>query len=932
MRIPLATYRIQFRGGFGFRKAQEILDYLILLGISDIYASPIFKSKKGSTHGYDVVDSNEINPELGPVQDFDTLHSELQKRGMGWIQDIVPNHMAIDYENQMLSDVLENGPNSEYFNFFDIEWDHPYESIKGRLLAPFLGKFYGDCLESGEIQLRYDQNGFTVNYYELRFPLKVTSYGTILRHRLNSLKRKIGRDHPDFIKLLGILYSLKTIETEDEIAERCDQVRFIKRMLWEIYTTNDHMRNFLNENLEIFNGRSKDPDFNLLDSLLSEQFFRLSFWKVTTEETNYRRFFNINGLISLRVEEDAVFARTHQLILKLVEDGIFSGLRVDHIDGLYDPTEYLNRLRRKSDDLYLVVEKILDLHEDLPRIWPVQGTTGYDFINYLNGVFCKHANDREFKRLYQGFIQEKTLYKDLVYEKKKLIIDKDMSGDVDNLAHFLKRISGKDRYGNDITLNGLRRALVEVLACFPVYRTYMSEDVLEEDCWAYVEESIKKAKARRPDLLYELDFLHRFLCLEFGDHLSNEEKKNWIHWVMRFQQLSGPLMAKGFEDTTLYIYNRLLSLNEVGGNPAKFGISTKEFHKFAKRRKHDHPHSMNAGSTHDTKRGEDIRARINVLSEMPEEWDARIKIWNKLNREKKVSVNGSRAPDKNDEYFLYQTLIGSFPFYDSEMPEYVDRVKAYVVKAIREAKVHTAWLKPDTAYEEAFISFVEKLLLEPVDENPFLKSFIYFQKKVVHYGIFNSLSQTFVKIMSPGVPDFYQGSELWDLNLVDPDNRRPVDFEKRASMLQRIVQREDENVLELIDDLFTSVEDGGLKLFLIHQALKARKENAELFREGDYVPLEVEGTFNEYVLAFARTYEGRFAIAVAPRFFSTLVKNGEKPLGKEVWQDTRLVIPDNFPKSWTEVMAAGELTCEGTMEVGEILTKFPVALLVADQT
>ncbi len=497
-------------GDSAFRNAQQVLQYLMRLGISDIYASPIFKAKEGSPHGYDVVDPNEINPELGSVQDFETLTSELTRNGMGWLQDIVPNHMAVDHANKMLTDVLENGPNSQYFNFFDIEWNHPYESIKGRLLAPFLGKFYGECLENGEIQVRYDQNGFTVNYYDLQLPLKVASYATILRHRLNILKRRVGRDHPDFIKLLGILYVIRNIETEEDTSERYDQIRFIKRILWELYTTNDYIRHFLNDNLEIFNGKS-NPDYNLLDSLLSEQYFRLSFWKVTTEETNYRRFFNINGLISLRVEDDAVFAMTHQLILKLVNESKFTGLRIDHIDGLYDPTGYLQRLRRKTSDIYMIVEKILDPQEELPRVWPVQGTTGYDFINYLNGIFCNHTNRRAFKRLYCAFIQEKISYKDLVHEKKMLIIDKDMSGDVDNLAHLLKRISGNDRYGNDITLTGLRRAVVEVLAFFPVYRTYVSEEIFNENCRAHIEEAIRKAKAKRPDLIYELDYLQRFL-------------------------------------------------------------------------------------------------------------------------------------------------------------------------------------------------------------------------------------------------------------------------------------------------------------------------------------------------------------------------------------------------------------------------------------
>ncbi len=931
MRIPSATYRIQFNPPFGFKNAKRIIPYLTELGISDVYASPIFKARKGSTHGYDVVDPNQLNPELGGMEDFEGLTEELKNYGMGWIQDIIPNHMAYDYENQMLMDVLENGESSEYFHFFDIEWNHPYESIRGRLLAPFLGRFYGESLEDGEIQLKYDDTGLTINYYNLRFPLKIESYVNVFTHKLSTLKKKLGDDHPDFTKLLGILYVLKTLPSREEINERYDQTRFVKRMLWELYTKNQEIKRFVDENIETFNGEKGNPEsFNLLDNLLSEQLFRLSFWKVATEEINYRRFFNINELISLRIEDEDVFNHTHSLIFKLVEEEKISGLRVDHIDGLYDPTDYLKKLREKAGEIYIVVEKILDPEEELPSYWPVQGTTGYDFLNYVNSIFCERKNERKFDKIYSGFTGFKASYGDLVCEKKRLIIGKHMAGDVDNLAHLMKGISSRYRHGGDITLYGLKRAIVEVMTLFPVYRPYISAEVFSETDRSYVKEAVKKAAQSNPGLLYELNFIERFLLLKSRDYLAEEEKKQWVHFVMKFQQFTGPLMAKGFEDTILYIYNRLLSLNEVGGNPSKFGISLEKFHSLNKKRVSSWPHSLTTTSTHDTKRGEDIRARINVLSEIPQEWDSNIKRWGKINRRKKRAVNGRNVPDRNDEYFFYQTLIGAFPFDATEYPTFIERLKNYIIKAVREAKVHTAWLKPDEDYEDAYISFVEEIL-QPSEENQFLKEFVPFQKKVAYYGIFNSLSQTLIKITSPGVPEFYQGTELWDLNLVDPDNRRPVDFEKRRSFLRDISSKIETDVLSLITKLFSSKEDGRLKLFMIYRALQAKNENSEVFQNGVYIPIEVRGTFKDHIVAFARNYGNTWVVTIAPRLLTTLIKEGELPLGQHVWDNTHIILPEGAPFLWKDAIATQLIEGGKILPMSEVLKHFPVALLMSKE-
>jgi len=931
VRIPRATYRIQFNPSFGFQGAKQIVSYLAELGISDLYASPIFKARKGSPHGYDVVDQNQINPDLGSESDFEELAMELSEHELGWLQDIIPNHMAYSHENTTLMDIFENGQASDFYTFFDVEWDHPYEGIRARVLAPFLGTFFGEALENGQIKLSYDYRGLWLTYLDMRFPLKIESYLNIFTYDLGELKAKLGRDDPDFIKLLGIVYVLKNLPSREENRERHAQTTFAKRMLWELYSTNEHIKLFVDTNIAVFNGDPENPrSFNLLDNLLSEQHFRLSFWKVATEEINYRRFFNINGLISLKIEDDAVFDHTHSLTFELLKEGKFSGLRIDHIDGLYDPTRYLKRLREKVGQTYVVAEKILEMGEQLPLVWPVQGTSGYDFLNYVNGIFCKKDNERKFTRIYSHFTNLKISFEELVYEKKKLVLEKHMAGDVDNVANLLKKASSRDRHGGDITLYGLKMAMVEVMARFPVYRTYISEEVFRDEDGFNINTAVDQALQNNPGLMHELQFIRRFLLLELGDYLSEEDKKNCLHFVMRFQQFTGPLMAKGFEDTTLYIYNRLLSLNEVGGFPQTFGISLEEFHDLNKNRNEFWTHSLNATSTHDTKRGEDVRARLNVLSELPEEWERNIKEWNKMNSKKKRTLNSLRVPDKNDEYFIYQTLVGAFPFDDEDYPSFVERMKNYVIKAVREAKIHTAWLAPDHDYEDACISYIE-LILDTSKPNEFLKTFIPFQKKVAHYGILNSLSQTLIKITSPGVPDFYQGADLWDLNLVDPDNRRPVDFKKRRTLLRDISDGIQEDISSFIAELLRTKEDGRIKLFVIWMGLKARNLHPQVFREGKYIPLEVVGKFRDHVVAFARNHRKSWAVTVTPRFLVTLESDGEYPLGTEVWHDTHMFLPKGSPMEWNNMLSGEVVGNSNPVRISEVLHRFPVALLLAEE-
>ena len=929
MRIPVSTYRIQFRKEYDFAAATAIVPYLAELGISDLYASPIFKARAGSSHGYDVVDPTQLNPELGTHEDFDALVSAVQQQKMGWLQDIVPNHMAYDSQNLWLMDVLENGADSDSFDYFDIDWNHAYEDIRERVLAPLLGNLYSDCLENGEIKLAYDETGLSVNYFGLRLPVRIESYARFITYHLGQLTKALGRRHPDFVKLLGILYLIKNIPSEAKGRERYDQVAFVKGLLWELHEQNEAVKELFAANVQSFNGEVGNPEsFNLLDSLLSEQFYRLSFWKVGAEEINYRRFFTVNELISVKVEEIKVFHKTHSLIAQLVEDGIFAGVRIDHIDGLYDPAEYLERLREKVGDVYITVEKILELTEALPTSWQIQGTSGYEFLNYVNGLFCNTANESAFTHFYQTFTGVTADYDRLSAEKKGLITDKNLAGDVENLAQRLKRIAAQTRSGGDFTAYGLKRALSEILALFPIYRTYTASDTVSDTDRRIIGETIAAAKKHLPLLVRELEYIETILLREDSYYLTDDQKAERLRFVMRMQQLTGPLMAKGIEDTLLYVYNRLLSLNEVGGNPSHFGIDRSQFHTFNQHKVQYWLHAMNTTSTHDTKRGEDVRARLNVLSEIPDEWSKQVKHWADINFSQKVRLGGRTIPDRNDEYFLYQTLVGSFPFAEAEFPEFVDRVKDYVIKAVREAKVHTAWLRPDSDYEEGFSAFVDRLLATP-ETNEFLNRFKPFQARIAEYGIFNSLSQVLIKNVAPGVPDLYQGDEFWNLSFVDPDNRRPVAYKERLAALEQIKVKVLHDPIALIDDLFATRTNGNIKLFLTYQLLQARKNFVDLFQQGDYQPLEVSGALQNHVVAFARRFEGEAAIAIAPRFLTNLIQSGERPLGTAVWQDTQINLPSGFSPTWTNVITAQPLQSQGTIAVGEALQHFPVALLIS---
>lgn len=915
MRPPIATYRIQFHPGFDFRAARSIVDYLADLGITDLYASPVFEARTGSPHGYDVTDPNRLNPELGGEAEFESLFFDLQNKGMGWLQDIVPNHMAFSPANRMLMDVFESGPDSAYYHFFDIDWDHYYPGLKGRVMTPFLGGPYGEALSDGLIRLVYNENGFCITYYDRAFPLSLDSYSNLLE--------PAAEGSP-------ILQILEALQSARKSADRARAIFQVKQDLWKRYQEDTRVRDAVDAAVQSHTLEPGEPEnLRRLDRLISRQFFRLAFWKRAGQEINYRRFFQINDLICLRAEDEAVFAHTHTLLLNLVREGKITGLRVDHVDGLADPAGYLRRLRSEAEDAFVVVEKILESDEEIPESWPIQGTTGYEFLNRVNGVLCRRENGERFERIYHEFTGMGEPLDHLTLRHRIDVLEDYLAGEMDNLTFRFKGVTARNRFGSDFSYRLLRDALSTIIARFPVYRSYLNPGPIRETDRRRIDSTMEKAKTDAPGLAPEIDFIHRVLLREFDDPALSAPDPEWQTLVARFQQLTAPLAAKGFEDTTLYVYNRLLSLNDVGGDPGEFGCSPAEFDEFNRRKIEGWPHGMNATATHDTKRGEDVRARITVLSEIPGQWEERLHRWREINRPLKTEVDGREIPDANESYLLYQTLLGSYPFDDHEVDQYVARIQDYFIKALREGERHSSWIDSDENYEQACTGFVERLL-DRSEDNPFLKDFLPFQNKIAFYGMINSLSQTLIKISAPGIPDFYQGTELWDLSLVDPDNRRPVDFAKRRIYLEEIQNGGDGDRLGLIRLLLSSPRDGRIKLFLIHQALKTRNAHSDLFATGGYLPLEVRGDLKSHLIAFARTSEDRWAMTVAPRFVTDLTAEGEFPLGPEVWQDTEIILPIDSPLRWRNVLTDEHLEDGAPIPAGVLLKHFPAAFCISE--
>lgn len=995
-RWPGATYRVQFNQDFRFLDAAGLVPYWHELGITDCYASPYLKASEGSRHGYDIVDHSRLNPELGSAEDYQAFVAELRQRGMGHILDFVPNHMGIaSNENAWFQDVLENGPSSRYANYFDIDW-HPLKSdLDCKVLLPVLGSQFGRALEDQELRLAFCQGAFYIHYYDRRFPIAPRSFELILRHRLDQLVTRASLDQARLVELQSILTAISHLPTRSEIAadrreERDREKEVIKRRLHRLCDECPAILEFIEENVAIFNGlRGVPGSFDLLDQLLQQQAYRLSLWRVAADEINYRRFFDVNELAAICMERSDVFDDAHQLVLRLFEEGLVDGLRIDHADGLYDPNRYLWQLQekrllqlarsefempggasgeipfewnvvqdalkdqfaeaRKSStpslilrSLYLLVEKILERTEKLPGDWPVHGTTGYEFLNCVNGLFVDGAQVRELDAVYIKAIGRNLDFDEMVYDAKRLILKVSMSSELHVLGHQLDRISEGNRWTRDFTRLGLIQALREVIACFPVYRTYTVERRILSRDRDYIEQAIESAKQRNPAVSCEVfDFIQSVLLHDAPAGTTVEEWDERKRFVGRFQQFTGPMMAKSVEDTAFYRFHRLISLNEVGGDPRRVGVSVDEFHQQNLERHKHRPLGMLTTSTHDTKRSEDVRARINVLSEIPREWKDTVSRWTRWNRKAKGKVAGTSAPSSNDEYLLYQILVGVWPLTPPELDErlsLISRIQAYMVKAVREAKEVSSWIAPNVEYEAALCQFIEAILRKD-SPHPFRNDFESFVDKISPIGLWNSLSQTLLKLTSPGVPDIYQGTELWDFSLVDPDNRRSVNFDLRRQFLNSVRcshESGDKDASGIANRLVINARDGRIKLFTIAKTLDERRRRSELFERGDYLPLQILGHGRDRACAFARVWKDQWSITVVPRLIVPLLTNWDAPpTGNTCWRDTRIVIPSRLAPSRMRNIFTGcpvaTRTPEAHLFVADALPDFPISLIVNEE-
>jgi (1->4)-alpha-D-glucan 1-alpha-D-glucosylmutase len=962
--VPCSTYRLQLNHLFTFPQATAVLAYLHDLGISDCYTSPFLMARPGSMHGYDVTDHTRFNPEIGSEEQFAEFAESLKQRGMGLVVDVVPNHMCITHpSNLWWWDVLENGPSSDYSHHFDIDWNPPKPELANKVLLPFLPDQFGLVLESQSIRALYDGGGFALDSLGTAFPLAPRSWSPLLERTLLKAKAKLSDTDGHVLELESIITAISHLPAREDtdlarVRERQREKEVIRRRVAALVEDSAVVNSSLKEVLSIINGAKGDPhSFDSLEKLLDDQAYRLSFWRVASDEINYRRFFDINDLAAIRVESPEVFAIVHRIPFELIQKSLVSGIRIDHPDGLFDPLRYFEDLQAQAPlpgygstnapghgsrrRVYLAAEKILVGNEELRPGWAIEGTTGYGFLNLVNGLFVDSSKARFFQRLYRKFTGWSQSYSDLIYESKRLVMQVSMSSELNVLSRRLDRISEQHRRTRDFTLESLRDALREVTACFPVYRTYIRTDTKrpDEQDEHYIRAAIKAAKRRNPATSGSVfDFIQDLLLLKDPDSIGEADRAERRLFVMRFQQLTGPVMAKGLEDTAFYRYCPLLSLNEVGGSPDRFGVATALFHGKNMARRRFWRNAMLASSTHDTKRSEDVRARINVLSEIPAEWYRAIRVWQRLNQEKRILVAGETVPSPNEEYFLYQTLLGAWPLSpmdDSGYADFVVRIHTYMEKALREAKVNTSWINPNTEYEAAFHSFLDAVL-DRSKNHAFLEQFAPFQSKIASAGIFNSLSQSVLKAAAPGLPDFYQGTEVWNFSLADPDNRRPVDYERLQAQLKQLQDAESGDRAALVQRLVAEPADGSLKLYVTRCALRFRQQHRQLFAKGSYLPLRASGEKNKHIVTFARFFRETAVLVLAGRFFTQLERDSRAPLGAEIWGDTEVVLRKQLPSGSYRNVFTGKTVSplqrngDVIIPVADAFAHLPVAMLVSD--
>ncbi|HEY1212833.1 MAG TPA: malto-oligosyltrehalose synthase [Bryobacteraceae bacterium] len=873
---PIATYRLQLHADFGFEAAASVADYLYDLGISHAYSSPYLQAAPGSKHGYDVVDHHKVNEELGGSEAYDHFCKRLGEYGLGQVLDIVPNHMAISgRRNRLWWDVLENGPASRYSSYFDIDWQPSEEKLRNKTLVPILGDHYGRVLNRGEITLARKGGEFFIKYFDHELPLAPLSLAPLLA----SAAAQTGSDYLAFIADSLSRLPKATSTSEADKTERHRDKEVIRGLLERLFGEVP----FIAESMDSVVKRV-NRDVDALDELLERQNFRLAYWRTAEQELGYRRFFDVNTLIGLRMEDPRVFADTHALILKWLREGVLDGIRIDHPDGLRDPRQYFRRLREEAPHVWILAEKILEPGETLRSDWPIDGTTGYDFLNEAGGLFVDPCNEEAFTRIYADFIGHEVEYDGVVRDNKQKVMREILGSDVNRLTTLFSDICESHRSRRDYTRMDVNRAIRELVANFPVYRSYVvpERNEITKDDVRSIMEAVDSAKKNRPELDGELfDFLGEVLTLKVRGARESE-------FVMRFQQFASPVMAKGVEDTVFYAYGRLLALNEVGGDPGRFGVSPEDFHAFCAANQKSHPKTMLASSTHDTKRSEDVRARISVLSEIPDQWKATVERWASMNE--KYKKNG--FPDRNTEYFLYQTMLGAWPIG-------TERLWPYLEKACREAKQQTSWITPNEEFETATREFLDALY----QDKSFLQDFERFFHLILQPGRINSLSQLLLKLTAPGVPDIYQGTELWDLSLVDPDNRRPVDYELRRRLLSNVCQMD-------VKQIWEGMEEGLPKLWTVYHALRTRRKHMEAFA-GEYRVLNAAGSKAKHLIAFMR---GRDVVVLAPRLVLQLGNN---------WENTTVELPAG---NWRNELTRAPVT-GGTVRLRELLEAFPTALL-----
>lgn len=951
MRVPSATYRLQFHLNFRFADAERIIPYLHEMGITHLYASPWGRARRGSMHGYDVADPLHVNSELGTEEEFSSLVERLHKYGMGLLLDIVPNHMAASPENPWWVDVLENGIESAYAFYFDIDWDAPGakspEIQKNQVVLPILTDQYDRVLFGQGILLRFDELGFYVHAQGNRVPINPRTYHQILSPCLELLRSSAAAPEllNEFEDLLKTAESLARPSTEDLGVEKPrSAIRSeLKSRLWKLYRAESAIRSALDETLRVFNGRPGEPEsFRQLDALLIEQSYRLAHWRTAAGEINYRRFFGLNDLVAIRVEDPQVFNTTHSMVFRLVAENKVDGLRVDHIDGLLDPQEYLDRLQtarkvQPGDDsdalgIYTIVEKITSGDEELPKNWRAAGTTGYDYLNIANTLFIDPRGWREMEAVYRDFTGIHSTFADTWYVRKRQVMEELFGSDIRVLSFRLARLAALDPRGRDLPMRELIRALKEITARLPVYRTYARDLDLPGRGRAYLAQAIRQA--HRPAVTTEVseavfDFLRRVFLLDPPTE-PVPYRAAWLDFLLRWQQFSGAVMAKGLEDTAFFVHHGLLSLNEVGCNPFRRGIhfGIAAFHDFNRTRQKDYPFSLNATSTHDTKWSEDVRARLNVLAEIPGKWRLRLTRWSNLNRRKKIDVAGRLAPSPNEEVLLYQALLGILPFAEPNFADIRERLDTFLLKAVREAKTHSNWFSPNEAYEAALHDFLAAIL-RPGSTNKFLRDFLQFFEQIASYGASNAWAQVLLKMTAPGIPDFYQGNGMWQFRLTDPDNRNLVDYHERVAAIESLSALGPNGDGSVAADLLKNWRDGRLKLYLAKKVLTFRRAHKELFMHGEYLPLSAAGTKKECVCSFARRWKGTWAITVVPRLTTRLVKPGAFAVGNAAWGRNALLLPRSAPASWVNCFTGEALAAsERSIPLSKIFSDLPFALLI----